>query len=195
MDRFDFNSFGARRGNHEVMERGTFGNIRLRNALASREGYWTRHFPDGEEVTIFEAAQRYKKEGVPLIVLAGKEYGTGSSRDWAAKGPLLLGVRAAIAESFERIHRSNLVGMGILPLQYAHGENAELLGLTGHERFTIRGLESIQPGQPVHVEAISDDGKAVRFTARARVDNDTEVGYLHHGGILPLVLRDLIAGT
>jgi len=193
VDRFDFNSFGARRGNHEVMERGTFGNIRLRNALASREGYWTRHFPGGDEVTIFEAAQRYKAEGVPLIVLAGKEYGTGSSRDWAAKGPLLLGVRAVIAESFERIHRSNLVGMGILPLQYVPGESAHLLGLTGTERYSIHGLETIKPGQLVEVQAIADDGKVTKFTTRARVDNETEVGYLHHGGILPLVLRELIA--
>jgi aconitate hydratase A / 2-methylisocitrate dehydratase len=193
VDRFDFNSFGARRGNHEVMERGTFGNIRLRNALASREGYWTRHFPDGEEATIFEAAQHYKKEGVPTVVLAGKEYGTGSSRDWAAKGPLLLGVRAVIAESFERIHRSNLVGMGILPLQYSAGENAQSLGLTGHERYTIRGPETIKPGQQVEVEATSDDGQVKRFATHARVDNETEVGYLHHGGILPLVLRELIA--
>ena len=191
VDRFDFNSFGARRGNHEVMERGTFGNIRLRNALVGREGYWTRHFPNGEEVTIFEASQRYKKEGVPLIVLAGKEYGTGSSRDWAAKGPLLLGVRAVIAESFERIHRSNLVGMGILPMQFVPGENAQLLGLTGHERYTIRGLASIKPGQLVQVEATGDDGKVTAFMTRARVDNETEVGYLHHGGILPLVLREL----
>ena len=193
VDRFDFNSFGARRGNHEVMERGTFGNIRLRNALASREGYWTRHFPDGEEATIFEAAQRYKTEGVPTVVLAGKEYGTGSSRDWAAKGPLLLGVRAVIAESFERIHRSNLVGMGILPLQYSAGENAQSLGLTGHERYTISGLEAIKPGQKVEVQAVSDDGQVRRFTTRARVDNETEVGYMHNGGILPLVLRELIA--
>ncbi|HUE68803.1 MAG TPA: aconitate hydratase AcnA [Candidatus Acidoferrum sp.] len=193
VDRFDFNSFGARRGNHEVMERGTFGNIRLRNALASREGYWTRHFPDGEEATIFEAAQHYKTEGVPTVVLAGKEYGTGSSRDWAAKGPLLLGVRAVIAESFERIHRSNLVGMGILPLQYSPGENAQSLGLTGHERYTIRGLETIRPGQQVEVEAQGDDGQVKRFQTHARVDNETEVGYLHQGGILPLVLRELIA--
>ncbi len=193
VDRFDFNSFGARRGNHEVMERGTFGNIRLRNGLVEREGYWTRYLPDGEETTIFEAAQRYKKEGVALIVLAGKEYGTGSSRDWAAKGPLLLGVRAAIAESFERIHRSNLVGMGILPLQYMPGENAQALGLSGQERYTIRGLEAMQPGQAVDVEAVTDDGKVTRFKTRARVDNETEVGYLHNGGILPLVLRELIA--
>ncbi|HYL07401.1 MAG TPA: aconitate hydratase AcnA [Candidatus Udaeobacter sp.] len=193
VERFDFNSFGARRGNHEVMMRGTFGNIRLRNALASREGYWTRHLPGDEEMTIFEASQRYAQEGVPLIVLAGKEYGTGSSRDWAAKGPLLLGVRAVIAESFERIHRSNLVGMGILPLQFAPGESAQQLGLTGRERFSIRGLEGIKPGQHLEVEASTDDGKVRKFTAHARVDNETEVQYLHHGGILPLVLRDLIA--
>ncbi|HET7419492.1 MAG TPA: aconitate hydratase AcnA [Candidatus Dormibacteraeota bacterium] len=192
VERADFNSFGARRGNHEVMERGTFGNIRLRNALASREGYWTRHFPDGDEVTIFDAAQRYEKEGVPLVVLAGKEYGSGSSRDWAAKGPLLLGVRAVLAESFERIHRSNLVGMGILPLQYTPGENASLLGLTGRERFTIRGVDSMRPGQLVEIEAVDDDGRTTTFSARARIDNETEVGYLHHGGILPLVLRELI---
>jgi len=193
VDRLDFNSFGARRGNHEVMERGTFGNIRLRNALVSREGYWTLHLPDGSETTIFDAAQLYKKEGVPLVVLAGKEYGSGSSRDWAAKGPLLLGVRAVIAETFERIHRSNLVGMGILPLQFTPGENATLLGLTGHERFTIRGIDSLRPGQLVDVEATGDDGQVTSFSARSRVDNETEVGYLHHGGILPLVLRELIA--
>ena len=193
VDRFDFNSFGARRGNHEVMERGTFGNIRLRNALASREGYWTRHFPDGVDATIFEAAQRYKQENVPTIVLAAKEYGTGSSRDWAAKGPLLLGVRAVIAESFERIHRSNLIGMGILPLQYSAGENAQSLGLTGHELYTIHGLDAIKPGQHVEVEAQGDDGQVKRFKTHARVDNQTEVKYLHHGGILPLVLRELIA--
>jgi len=125
-------------------------------------------------------------------VLAGKEYGTGSSRDWAAKGPLLLGVRAVIAESFERIHRSNLIGMGILPLQFAPGENAQLLGLTGQEKFTIRGMESLRPGQQVDVHAVADDGRVTTFSARARVDNETELGYLHHGGILPLVLRELI---
>jgi aconitate hydratase len=192
VERFDFNSFGSRRGNHEVMARGTFGNIRLRNRLVEREGYWTRHFPDGGETTIFEAAEKYRSEGVPLIVLAGKEYGSGSSRDWAAKGPLLLGVRAVIAESFERIHRSNLVGMGILPLEFARGENPQSLGLTGRERFAIRGLEGIKPGQDFQVEAQADDGKATTFTARARVINQTEVQYLHHGGILQLVLRQLM---
>ena len=193
VDRFDFNSFGARRGNHEVMVRGTFGNIRLRNALASREGYWTRHLPDKQEMTIFDAAERYATEGVPLIVLAGKEYGSGSSRDWAAKGPLLLGVRAVIAETFERIHRSNLVGMGILPLQFGAGENAQQLGLTGEERYTIHGLDSLEPGQKVEVRAVADDGHTTTFTTRARVDNETEIQYMHHGGILPLVLRQLIA--
>jgi aconitate hydratase len=193
VERFDFNSFGSRRGNHEVMARGTFGNIRLRNQLVEREGYWTRHFPDGDEATIFDASERYRAEGVPLIVLAGKEYGSGSSRDWAAKGPLLLGVRAVIAESFERIHRSNLVGMGLLPLEFARGDSARSLGLTGREKFTIRGLDSLRPGQPVEVEAAGEDGKVTKFATRARVDNETEVGYLHNGGILPLVLRELIA--
>ena len=195
VERGDFNSFGARRGNHEVMVRGTFGNIRLRNKLVEREGYWTKHLPDGAETTIYEASERYRSEGVPLIVIAGKEYGSGSSRDWAAKGPLLLGVRAVIAESLERIHRSNLVGMGILPLEFTHGENLQSLGLTGKERYTIRGLESLKPGQIVEVEAESDDGKKTVFRTHSRVDNDTEAGYMHHGGVLPLVLRQLIAKT
>jgi len=192
VDRFEFNSFGARRGNHEVMVRGTFGNIRLRNKLVEREGYWTRHLPDGAEVTIFDASERYRSEGVPLIVVAGKEYGSGSSRDWAAKGPLLLGVRAVIAESFERIHRSNLVGMGVLPLEFARGESLQSLGLTGHERFSIQGLDAGGPGQEVAVEAVGDDGRKTRFQTHSRVDNDTEVGYMHQGGVLPLVLRQLI---
>jgi len=189
----DFNSYGSRRGNHEVMVRGTFGNIRLRNKLVEREGYWTRHFPGGDEATIYDASERYRAESVPLIVLAGKEYGSGSSRDWAAKGPLLLGVRAVIAESFERIHRSNLVGMGILPLEFAPGENPQSLGLTGRERFTIKGIDTIKPGQAIDVEAVSDEGETTTFRTHARVDNETEVGYLHQGGILPLVLRELIA--
>src|SRR5713101_852089 len=190
----DFNSYGSRRGNHEVMVRGTFGNIRLRNKLVEREGYWTRHFPGGDELTIYEASERYRAESVPLIVIAGKEYGSGSSRDWAAKGPLLLGVRAVIAESFERIHRSNLVGMGILPLVFAAGENPQSLGLTGRETFAIRGIDAITPGQSVDVVAASDDGETTTFRTHARVDNETEVGYMHHGGVLPLVLRELIAG-
>jgi aconitate hydratase len=193
VERSEFNSFGARRGNHEVMVRGTFGNIRLRNSLVEREGYWTRHMPDGADMTIFDASMRYRSEGVPLIVVAGKEYGSGSSRDWAAKGPLLLGVRAVIAESFERIHRSNLVGMGILPLEFAPGENLQTLGLAGRERYTIRGLEGIKPGQQVMVEAVTDDGKQKSFTTHARVDNETEVRYMRNGGVLPQVLRELIS--
>jgi len=193
VQRPDFNSFGARRGNHEVMVRGTFGNIRLRNKLVEREGYWTRHLPDGDEMTIFDASARYRSEQTPLIVVAGKEYGSGSSRDWAAKGPLLQGVRAVIAESFERIHRSNLVGMGILPLEFARGENLQSLGLTGREAFTIKGIDAIKPGQEVEVEALADDGKTTIFKTRARVDNDTEVGYMRNGGVLPQVLRELIS--
>src|SRR6266513_3004376 len=191
VERAEFNSYGARRGNHEVMVRGTFANIRLRNQLTSREGFWTTHLPDKKEMTIFDASERYREESVPLIAIAGTEYGSGSSRDWAAKGPLLLGVRAVIAESFERIHRSNLVGMGVLPLEFGPGENPKTLGLTGHESFTIRGLDGLAPGQPVDVVAATDDGKSTTFTTRARVDNDTEIGYMHNGGILPLVLREL----
>src|SRR5438445_176309 len=165
----------------------------LKVEMFTREGFWTTHLPDKKEMTIFDASERYREESVPLIAIAGTEYGSGSSRDWAAKGPLLLGVRAVIAESFERIHRSNLVGMGILPLQFAPGESAQTLGLSGHERYTVRGLEGIKPGQDFEVAAASDDGRVKRFTTRARVDNEIEVGYLRHGGILPLVLRELIA--
>ncbi len=192
VERVDFNSYGSRRGNHEVMARGTFANIRLRNALVDREGYWTMHFPDSEALTMFDASERYRSEGVPLLVIAGKEYGSGSSRDWAAKGPLLLGVRAVIAESFERIHRSNLVGMGILPLEFQHGVNLKSLGLSGRERFTIHGLQAMRPRQAVEVEALADDGKVTAFNTHSRVDNETEVDYLQNGGILPLVLRQLI---
>ena len=194
MERPDFNSYGARRGNHEVMVRGTFANIRLRNQLTSKEGYWTTHLPDKQEMTIFDAAERYRGEGVPLIAIAGKEYGSGSSRDWAAKGPLLLGIRAVIAESFERIHRSNLVGMGILPLQFQEGESLKSLELSGTETFTIRGLaDGLKPGQRVEVEA-SADGRARRsFTVSCRLDNQTDVEYLRHGGVLPMVLRELMA--
>jgi len=194
VERPDFNSYGARRGNHEVMVRGTFANIRLRNQLTSKEGYWTTHLPDKQEMTIFDAAERYRGEGVPLIAIAGKEYGSGSSRDWAAKGPLLLGIRAVIAESFERIHRSNLVGMGILPLQFQEGESLKSLELSGTETFTIRGLANgLKPGQGVEVEA-SADGRARRsFTVSCRLDNQTDVEYLRHGGVLPMVLRELMA--
>jgi aconitate hydratase len=183
-----FNSYGARRGNHEVMVRGTFANVRLRNLLVpGAEGTWTRHFPSGEEQTIFDASERYLAEGTPLIVLAGKEYGSGSSRDWAAKGPLLLGVRAVIAESYERIHRSNLLMMGILPLQYSDGESRESLGLTGEETFTIEGIRNGEANE-VSVRA---DGKT--FTARLRLDTPREREYLRHGGILPYVVRKLRA--
>jgi aconitate hydratase len=187
VERPDFNSYGARRGNHEVMMRGTFANIRLKNHLTEREGYWTAHQPDGAEMTIFDAAEAYRSAGIPMIVLAGKEYGSGSSRDWAAKGPNLLGVRAVIAESFERIHRSNLVGMGVLPLQFMPGQSAASLGLTGREAFTIRGLGAgLAPGQTLTVVADS-----VTFRVQSRLDNLTDVEYMRHGGILPLVLRQL----
>ncbi|HMG99296.1 MAG TPA: aconitate hydratase AcnA, partial [Gaiellales bacterium] len=193
----DFNSFGARRGNHEVMVRGTFGNIRLRNALAGgREGGYTSHLPSGEELTIFDAAERYAAENVPLVALVGKEYGSGSSRDWAAKGTLLLGIRAVIAESYERIHRSNLVGMGVLPLEYADGQSAASLGLDGRERFTIRGIAGgVAPHQRLTVEATADDGSSKAFEVLARVDSPADAEYLRHGGILPLVLRRMIASA
>jgi aconitate hydratase len=192
VDPRDFNSYGSRRGNHEVMVRGTFGNIRLRNQLVEKEGGYTVHLPDGEETTIYEASLEYAEEGVPLLVLAGKEYGSGSSRDWAAKGSFLLGVRAVIAESFERIHRSNLIGMGVLPLQYAEGESAESLGLTGRESFDIAGLADITPGAELTVKATSDDGETKGFMVRARVDSPVEVEYLRNGGILQTVLRQLL---
>ena len=186
----DFNSFGARRGNHEVMVRGTFANARLQNALASKEGGWSVHLPDGTEDTIFDVAMRYAADKTPLIVIAGKEYGSGSSRDWAAKGPLLLGVRAAIAESFERIHRSNLIGMGVAPLQFLAGESAESLGLTGSEVFSIPGIEGSTAeeliGKEIHVDA---DGK--HFHVTLRIDTLTEAEYFHHGGILHYVVRRL----
>ncbi len=189
----DFNQYGTRRGNHEVLIRGTFANIRLRNKLAEREGWWTRHFPSGEEMTIYDAATRYQTDGVALVVFAGKEYGSGSSRDWAAKGPNLMGVRAAIAESFERIHRSNLVMMGILPLEFLPGENMASLGLTGHERFTIRGLDKLAPRAKLTVEATSAGGERSAFQVLARVDDPTDVEYVRQGGILQQVLRELLA--
>ena len=191
--RRDFNSYGSRRGNHEVMVRGTFANVRLRNQLVEREGGWTRHLPDGEELPIYDAAERYRAEGVPLIVLAGREYGSGSSRDWAAKGPSLLGARAAIAQSYERIHRSNLIGMGILPLEYPEGASAASLGLTGEEQFDITGIEgSVSPGQDVAVRAVAADGAETSFTARCRIDTPVEAEYYRHGGILQYVLRGLL---
>jgi aconitate hydratase len=189
----EFNSYGARRGNHEVMMRGTFANIRLRNQLApGTEGSWTLHLPDGEKMFIYDAAVKYREEGVPLVVIAGKEYGSGSSRDWAAKGTRLLGVRAVIAESYERIHRSNLVGMGVLPLEFKAGETRETLGLTGHEVFSIDGVATLAPRKQVTVRAKLADGTEKSFAAIVRVDTPEEVAYYKHGGILQYVLRQML---
>jgi aconitate hydratase len=188
VERKDFNSYGSRRGNHEVMVRGTFANVRLRNLLVpGSEGTWTVHVPSGEEMTIYDASLRYLEEGTPLIVLAGKEYGSGSSRDWAAKGPNLLGVRAVIAETYERIHRSNLLMMGILPLQFQPGESRESLGLTGRESFSIVGVEN---GEAREVTVRADDRE---FHTRVRLDTPREREYLRHGGILQFVLRRLLS--
>jgi len=187
VERKDFNSYGSRRGNHEVMVRGTFANVRLKNLLVpGSEGTWTVHLPSGEEMTIYDASVRYLAEGTPLVVLAGKEYGSGSSRDWAAKGPNLLGVRAVIAESYERIHRSNLLMMGILPLQFLDGETPDTLGLTGHEEFAIEGVEN---GEADEVTVRADDKE---FRARVRLDTPRERDYFRHGGILLYVLRRLL---
>jgi aconitate hydratase len=190
----DFNSYGARRGNHEVMMRGTFANIRLRNLMApGTEGGVTIHLPDKAPMTIYDASMQYQQDGVPLMIIAGKEYGSGSSRDWAAKGPRLLGIQAVIAESYERIHRSNLVGMGILPLQFVAGENAERLGLTGNEVFDIDGIAAgIKPGQLLTVRARDEAGKEKTFKAINRIDTPYEVQYYQNGGILQFVLRQLI---
>jgi aconitate hydratase len=190
----DFNSYGSRRGNDLLMARGTFANIRLKNLLvAPKEGNWTRYLPDGEQMSIYEAAMKYKSEGVPVIVIAGKEYGTGSSRDWAAKGPNLQGVRAVIAESFERIHRSNLVGMGIIPLKFMDGQNVESLGLKGDEVFDILGLsDKLAPQSTVIVKARKPDGKVVEFKVAALLNTQVEVNYYRNGGILHTVLRNLV---
>jgi aconitate hydratase len=186
----DFNSYGSRRGNHEVMMRGTFANIRLRNQLApGTEGGVTLHLPDGTQMSIYDAAMRYLEEGTPLVVLAGKEYGSGSSREWAAKGTRLLGVRAVIAESFERIHRSNLVGMGVLPLQFSAGDSVQSLGLTGHEQFSVGGLAG-KDTIPRGVKVSADDKE---FTVTVRIDTPKEQRYFRHGGILQYVLRELLA--
>ena len=186
----EFNSYGARRGNHEVMMRGTFANVRLRNLLApGTEGGVTRLLPSGEQMSIFDAAMRYRADGVPLVVLAGREYGSGSSRDWAAKGPALLGVRVVIAESFERIHRSNLLGMGILPLQFTEGTSMATLGLTGEETFDIAGLDAFGAGDAP--KEISVRAGQVEFNARVRIDTPMEAEYFRHGGILAYVLRQL----
>jgi aconitate hydratase len=190
----DFNSYGARRGNHEVMMRGTFANVRLRNQIApGTEGGWTTYQPGGEVMTIYDAAMRYKTAGVPLLILAGKEYGSGSSRDWAAKGTLLLGVKAVIAESFERIHRSNLINMGVLALQYQAGESAASLNLTGTETYAIDGIaDGLRPAGTVTVRAVSEAGQAIEFTALVRIDTPEELVSFRHGGILPYVLRQLV---
>jgi aconitate hydratase len=193
VDRRDFNSYGSRRGNHEVMMRGTFANVRLRNHLTpDREGPWTVLVPSGQVLSIFEAAQRYAATATPLVVLAGKEYGAGSSRDWAAKGPRLLGVRAVIAQSYERIHRSNLVGMGIIPLQFAGGTSAASLGLTGREMFAVSGLEDGE-ARDATVTAVADSGDAISFAVRVRLDTPRERAYVRHGGVLPYALRTLLA--
>jgi aconitate hydratase len=194
VEKKDFNSYGSRRGNDRVMVRGCFANIRLKNLLVpGTEGGVTVHFPDGQRMPIYDAAMRYKDETVPVVVIAGKEYGSGSSRDWAAKGTLLLGVKAVLAESYERIHRSNLVGMGVLPLQFKEGESAAALGLTGNEVFDIVGVrDDIQPRKEVSVSAVRPDGTKVNFTAVARFDSAVEVNYYKNGGILQTVLRGLL---
>jgi aconitate hydratase len=192
VDRRDFNSYGSRRGNHEVMIRGTFANIRLRNQLApGTEGSVTVKLPEGEQTSIYEASRAYIEEGTPLIVLGGKEYGSGSSRDWAAKGTALLGVRAVLAESFERIHRSNLIGMGVLPLQFKPGESAASLGLTGQETFDVTGIEEMNSGNMPNEVVVTADGK--EFRAVVRIDTPGEAQYYRHGGIMQYVLRSLRA--
>jgi aconitate hydratase len=189
----DFNSYGARRGNHEVMMRGTFANIRLRNQVApGTEGGWTTLLPEGEVMTIFDASEKYRERNVPLIVLAGKEYGSGSSRDWAAKGTLLLGVRAVIAESFERIHRSNLVNMGVLPLQFKTGMTVASYKLTGKERFDIQGITALRPRGEITVRATTDDGQVTDIPVMVRIDTPEELESFRHGGILQYVLRQLV---
>ncbi len=190
----DFNQYGARRGNHEVMTRGTFANVRLKNQLApGTEGGWTVHLPDKKQMFIYDAAMQYQKEEVPLIVIAGKEYGTGSSRDWAAKGSRLLGIRAVIVESYERIHRSNLIGMGIVPLQFKPGENLRSLGLTGFETYDVGGIsDGLKVGTDLTVRAKSDDGKTKEFKVTCRIDTPAELDYYTHGGILEYVLRQLL---
>jgi len=190
----DFNSFGSRRGNDRVMTRGTFGNIRLKNLLVPGvEGGVTIHLPDNNQMSIYAAAMKYRSEGVPLIVLGGAEYGSGSSRDWAAKGTLLLGIKAVIVESFERIHRSNLIGMGVLPLQFMAGDNAEILGLSGHEVFDILNLgEDLQPSATLKVHAKKDDGAVIKFQVLVRIDTPTEIEYYRNGGILHTVIRKML---
>ena len=191
VERHDWNTFGSRRGNHEVMMRGTFGNVRIKNLLTpDKEGNWTVHFPTGDILSIYDAAMRYQDEATPLIVLAGTEYGTGSSRDWAAKGTILLGVRAVLTESFERIHRSNLVGMGVLPLNFVDGQSRESLGLQGDEVFSITGIaQGLEPGGRVTVTADHPDRGHTTFEALVRLNSDVELDYYRNGGILHRVLR------
>ncbi|MEM8896172.1 MAG: aconitate hydratase AcnA, partial [Bacteroidota bacterium] len=193
VERRDFNSYGSRRGNHEVMMRGTFANVRIKNKLVEREGGWTIYQPTSEEMTVFEASMKYQEAGTPLVVIGGKEYGSGSSRDWAAKGTTLLGVKAVITESFERIHRSNLVGMGVLPMVFLEGENQETLGLTGNETYDISGISSdLTPGKIVDVTATKPDGTLINFQAKLRLDSGVDVEYYKHGGILSYVLRNFL---
>ncbi|MEL7146448.1 MAG: aconitate hydratase AcnA, partial [Bacteroidota bacterium] len=190
----DFNSYGSRRGNHEVMMRGTFANVRIKNKLASREGGWTTYHPTGEEMYVYDASMKYQEAGTPLVVIGGKEYGSGSSRDWAAKGTILLGVKAVITESFERIHRSNLVGMGVLPMVFMEGENQDTLGLTGDETYDIKGLGNLSPGKIVDVTATKPDGTKIDFKSKVRLDSGVDVEYYKHGGILHYVLRNFLKG-
>jgi aconitate hydratase len=196
VERANFNSYGSRRGNDEVMVRGTFANVRIKNKLAQKEGGYTKHLPSGEEMSVYDASIKYKEDQTPLIVLAGKEYGSGSSRDWAAKGAFLLGIKAIIAESYERIHRSNLVGMGVLPLQYKAGDTAESLGLTGNELFTITGIaEDIKPLKYLNVMAKKENGTEIKFQVIARMDSKIEIEYYRNGGILQYVLRQFLKKT
>ena len=189
----DFNSYGSRRGNHEVMMRGTFGNIRIKNKMVGqKEGSFTLKYPAGKEMFIYEAAMNYQADRIALVVLAGKEYGTGSSRDWAAKGTSLLGIRAVIAESFERIHRSNLVGMGVLPLVFKEGDSWEGLGLDGTETFSISGIDDIKPRKILQVNAVKEDGREINFEVIARLDTEVDVAYFENDGILPYVLRKVM---
>ncbi|MCL4161552.1 UNVERIFIED_CONTAM: hypothetical protein GTU68_040066, partial [Idotea baltica] len=193
VEKKNFNSYGSRRGNDEVMVRGTFANVRINNQLAEKEGGYTRYLPTGEEMSVYDASVKYKEAKTPLIVLAGKEYGSGSSRDWAAKGTFLLGIKYVLAESYERIHRSNLVGLGVLPLQYKPGDNAETLGLTGKEFFTFTGIaEEIKPHKSIHVIAKNEDGKEIEFEVIARLDSLIEIEYYRNGGILQYVLRQFL---
>ena len=193
VEKVNFNSYGSRRGNDDVMVRGTFANVRLKNKLAQKEGGFTTHLPTGEEMSVYDASVKYKQTETPLVILAGKEYGSGSSRDWAAKGTFLLGIKAILAENYERIHRSNLVGMGVLPLQYTDGDTAEKLRLTGNETFTITGISvDIRPLKKLQVIAKKENGQEIKFKAIARLDSNIEIEYYRHGGILQYVLRQFL---